>query len=232
MRLSTAPERGEELARAINNIPELTRTAVGRVLEAVGTEADTDTRNVLIARLLNALADLVTSLHDAPLSEILVAPSDREILVRALEAVPADNRSETELEVEILLQEARLRGVLARDRLFQAEGGALPADKAAGFLRSTRQTVNNRRRKGTLLGLRVGKRGYVYPAWQFTEAGTIPGLESVLAELAGRDPWTQLAFMLNTNSRLHGQTPLSELRRGHIEAVVQAARAYGRHGAS
>jgi hypothetical protein len=187
---------------------------------------------VLIARLLNALADLVTSLRDASLSEILVAPSDRETLVRTLEAVPADNRSKTELEAEQLLQEARLRGVLARDRLLQAEGGALPAEKAAGFLRSTRQTVNNRRQKGTLLGLRVGRRGYVYPAWQFTEAGTLPGLESVLAELAERDPWTRLAFMLNPNSRLRGQTPLSELRRGHTEAVVQSARAYGRHGAS
>jgi hypothetical protein len=232
MGLSTLPKRSEDLAEVINNIPELTRTAVGRVLDAVGTEADTDTRDVLIARLLNALADLVTALRDAPLSEILVAPSDRETLVRALEAAPLDNRSKSELEAEILLQEARLRGVLARDRLLQAEGGALPADKAAGFLRSTRQTVNNRRQKGTLLGLRAGKRGYVYPAWQFTEAGTLPGLEVVLAELADREAWTQLAFMLNPNSRLHGQTPLSELRRGHVEPVVKAARAYGRHGAS
>jgi hypothetical protein len=134
------------------------------------------------------------------------------------------------MKAKELLQEARLRGVLARDRLLQAEGGPLPAEKAAAFLRSTRQTVNNRRQKGALLGFQVGKRGYVYPAWQFTPDGALPGLGLVLAELRDCDPWTQLAFMLNANSRLRGETPLAELRRGHVEAVVKAARAYGRQG--
>jgi hypothetical protein len=40
------------------------------------------------------------------------------------------------------------------------------------------------------------------------------------------DPWMQMAFFLNPDDWLRGASPLSELRRGHIERVVAAAATY------
>jgi hypothetical protein len=40
------------------------------------------------------------------------------------------------------------------------------------------------------------------------------------------------AFLVAPNSRLNGDTPLAMIRRGDVEAVLRAARAYGEHGAA
>jgi len=135
------------------------------------------------------------------------------------------------LQRDDLLARARLRGLDARARLLQAEGGPLSVDAVGRLLHITRQAVDKRRRAGRLLGLRIGRRGYAYPSWQFGEAGTLPGLEEVLLDLLNHDPWMQVGFFLNGNVRLGGESPLAELRRGHVEAVQRAARAYGEQGA-
>jgi hypothetical protein len=72
----------------------------------------------------------------------------------------------------------------------------------------------------------------VYPVWQFSQGGTLPGLEEVLTELRGHDPWMQVIFMLSENTRLSGLAPLHELRHGHVDEVRRAARMLGEHGAA
>lgn len=42
----------------------------------------------------------------------------------------------------------------------------------------------------------------------------------------------QIAFMVNANLRLDGETPLTDLHRGHLDDVLRAARSYGQHGAA
>jgi hypothetical protein len=83
---------------------------------------------------------------------------------------------------------------------------------------------------GTLIGLSLGRKGYVYPVWQFAEGGTLPGLQAVLAELSDVGPWMQAAFMLSADARLNGERPLDELRRGHVQQVIAAAHVYGEQG--
>jgi hypothetical protein len=121
------------------------------------------------------------------------------------------------------LAPARLRGFRMRGRLLDAEGGTRSATELAQMLRVTRQAVDKRRRKGTLIGLDLGRRGYAYPVWQ---AG-LHGLGDVLGELQGYDPWTQVAFMLAPNAWLDGETPLTVLREREVERVLGAARNYG-----
>ena len=130
------------------------------------------------------------------------------------------------------LAPARLRGLREREKLLQVEGGTVGVDEAAALLGISRQAVDKRRRAGKLIGLTLGRRGYMYPVWQFSQGGTLPGLEEVLTELRGHDPWMQAIFMLSENTRLSGQAPLHELRHGHVDDVRRAARMLGEHGAA
>lgn len=129
------------------------------------------------------------------------------------------------------LAPARHRGRAARAELLEHEGGALTVDEVTALLQVTSEAVEERRRGGKLLGLRTDRDTYAYPAWQFTRHGLLPGMEEVLADLGVRDPWMQAAFFLSGNLRLNGASPLAELRRGHVEHVRRAARAYGEQGA-
>jgi hypothetical protein len=129
-------------------------------------------------------------------------------------------------------QEALRRGREVRKELLAAEGGVLSGAQVADLLNLTRQAVDKRRRAGRLLGLSTGRRGLVYPAWQFTEGGVLPGWEEVLGDLLDHDPWMQLVFMLTPDMWLDEETPLAELRRGQIDRVRRAASMLGEHGAA
>lgn len=184
---------------------------------------------VFLARALNALARLASTVDERALGDASGASSDYAVLVRALESPAVVG----ELGRDDPLAATRLRGLESKERLLAAEGGVLPAEHVARLLGMTRQGVDKRRKTGRLIGLSRGRRGYAYPLWQFHPAGgTLPGLEEVLAALAGYDPWIQASFMLSGDARLQGETPLAELRRGRLAAVLRSARAYGEQGAA
>lgn len=220
--LSSATQALRENART-----PVTRLPASRVLEEA---ASGPLRAAFLARALNALATIASEVPESALSEAVSASSDHEALIRALERLVVHGRSPEEMERDALMDEAQLRGVRSRDRLLTAEGGALSVKDVAQRLHITRQAVDARRKKGKLLALNTGRWGYAYPGWQFDDEGVLPGLEQILRALADLDPWTQLAFMLNPNSRLGGTSPLAEIRRGHIAKVLSAAEAYGEQG--
>jgi hypothetical protein len=128
--------------------------------------------------------------------------------------------------------EALERGLEARKKLLAAEGGVMSAAEVANYLGITRQAVDKRRRAGRLLGVTTGRRGYVYPAWQFADQGTLPGFEEVLSDLSDHDPWMQIIFMLEPDLWLEDLTPLSQLRLGRLAEVRKAAQMLGVHGAA
>jgi hypothetical protein len=129
------------------------------------------------------------------------------------------------------LAPARARGKKARETLLATEGPALTARQVARRLKMTAADVEQRRHACRFLAVDVGKHEYLYPRWQFTDQDVLAGLEKILAALRDFDPWTQLSFFLSGNFRLSGETPLHALRRGKVEAVRRAARAYGEQGA-
>lgn len=186
-----------------------------------------------LTRALNALAQMARRVSERDLVEAASATSDYEALVQALASSGSLDliRGERSGE-EASLVPARIRGLLNRQHLLAAEGGAASVGEVARLLGISRQAVDKRRREGKLIGLATGRRGYLYPLWQLDRAGTLPGLETVLKELRGHDPWMQLAFMLNGNIWLGGDRPLDALRRGQVDAVAHAARAYGEHGSA
>jgi hypothetical protein len=79
------------------------------------------------------------------------------------------------------------------------------------------------------------RRGHLYFAWQFTDAGQgLPGLVDVLTALAEHDPWARARFFLSGNARLRGKRPLDLLRAGvgNLDRVLLAAGAFAQHGGS
>jgi len=183
---------------------------------------------VFLARALRAVAGLADRLQTHAMQAAVSEPSDYGVLLAALEAEPSLDL----LAREDPLAEARLRGVRMKRELLAQEGGALGAQEVADLLRISRQAVHKRHRQGRLLAVQCGRHGYAYPSWQFEAGGVLDGLEDVLAVLDGSlGSWMKLAFFLNDNVALDGDSPLEALRRGEKQAVVRAAQLYGEQGA-
>ncbi len=183
---------------------------------------------IFLARAVDALRDLEQLLPKERIEQAASAPNNYLVLLTALSA----SQVATQLHQADPLAAARLRAIPRQVALLKDFGGALSAEQAAQWLGISRQAVDKRRRRGLLIGLTQGRRGYAYPVWQFEAGRTLPHLEKVLEALSGHDPWMQMTFFLNGNDRLDGQRPLDALRQGQLEPVLQAASALGEHGAA
>jgi len=188
---------------------------------------DASVRGVFARRALRAVARLSQQMGEASLREAVSSASDYGVLLTALESEPGL----AALTPEDPLAEARLRGIEARKRLLEAEGGTLGAQEVASLLNISRQAAYKRYRAGRLLAVDCGRHGFTFPAWQFVPNGVLPGLEEVLAALADFDPWMKLAFFLEANAATGGKTPLLALRQGKLQEALRAAELHGEHGA-
>jgi hypothetical protein len=170
---------------------------------------------------------VLSQVHEAALKDALKAPSEFETILHTLERpeVAAVVRDQDPLAM------ARLRGIEAKRRILTNGGGMLSAEKVGEILTMSRQAVEKRRKAGRLIGVSLGRRGFGYPAWQFSERGTLAGLEAVLEALKPHDAWTKLVFFTSENAVTDGKKPLDMLRLGDIKKVVAAARTYGEQGA-
>jgi hypothetical protein len=187
------------------------------------------------ARAARAVVQMTSDVDERVASEAVSASSDALVLLRLFER-PEVLES---LRAADPLAPARLRGIAARRRLVDLAGGLLSAEQAGDELGITRQAIEKRRRAGRLLSLLLGRRGYRYPAFQFVDGHTLPGLERVLDALSGRDPWTQVSFFVNRRSDLDGRSPVQLLQatrrrpdRDVVDAIVEAAEAEMEQGAA
>ena len=209
------------------NMTKRSNNALHGVAERLQQFEDQPLRAVFLARGIDALTKVAERLDQAELSEAVASPSNTAALVTALTQPGAIGLFDTGP-----LTQARLRGLQARDALLAAEGGTLSADEVGKLLRVSRQAVAKRRSAGKLLALEVGRRGYLYPAWQFADAGVLSGVEEILALVAEHPPLAQVRFFLSGNHRLGGDRPLDRLRRGELDPVRRAARAFGEQGSA
>jgi hypothetical protein len=87
----------------------------------------------------------------------------------------------------------------------------------------TRQSVDDQR----LLALPTKGGKLLYPAFQFSDGRTLPGLHQVLAvlESSGVSPWTQASWFVTPQDELDGETPAAFLSRDAVaERAGDAAR--------
>jgi hypothetical protein len=139
--------------------------------------------------------------------------------------------NEVKLPTEELERRARERGEMEKHAILNAMGTPLATSEVAAFLHVEESEVERLRAARQLLGLPLNGR-YVYPSWQFQDNGVLPGLSQVLQALSVGDPWMRAAFFLGTTDHLAGRSPLTELKQGHVSAVVRAAQSIGEHGAA
>lgn len=97
------------------------------------------------------------------------------------------------------------------------------------WLDVSRQALDDRTKKGTLLMCRLQDGTRVYPAWQFrNNRTTVPHLAEALKILrvGAESPWTVATWLRTPLSKLDGVDPVSWLDRGgEPEAVLAVARA-------
>jgi hypothetical protein len=128
------------------------------------------------------------------------------------------------------LAAAIARGIPARRKLTQDEGGSISAEQAAHVLGISKQAILKRYQKGQLLAWREERQNAVrFPVWQFRDRQVLEGIEETLHVLnAGNrlDDFGRLLFFLSNHGLLGGKRPISCLRKGEVTRVLHAARAY------
>jgi len=175
----------------------------------------------LLARITRYFDGAIRGLRKRDRLVILRAADDFWTVMQTLSLAPVAESAE---------HKVRLRGALAKRKLLQMDGGVLSPSSAAALLGVSRQAVGQRRAAGRLLGVE-GPRGYLYPAWQFTDQGMLPGFEDTLRALRGEDAWSILTFFLEPDAAAGNQRPLDLLRTGRLDAVARAAELYGEQAA-
>jgi len=129
------------------------------------------------------------------------------------------------------LARARVRGLGARQRLAEAEGGSWSSDDAARLLQISKTAVLKRLAAGRLLAWREERlQAARFPCWQFDDHGhVLAGLDEALEILnqdERLDAWGKILFFLQEKPSLGGRRPLDLLREGKLKEVCLAAQAY------
>jgi hypothetical protein len=128
------------------------------------------------------------------------------------------------------LSGARARGAALKRDLLERAGGALTVEEVAVVLGVSPNAVHARHDRGTLFAVRDGTGKGLYPACQFDNEGSLPGLDLVLAAFTVEGAWTRLSVLLSPAPAIGGATPLDLLRRGDVAGAVEAVSSYGEHG--
>ncbi len=216
----------EGLRRAAEEATPETVEAVAGFLRAAARD---EFHQVLAARTLAWFARGVELLDKDRVVEALAAPAGYEAVLPLVEEVVLGEAGHSPVV------RARLRGIRGKRELLEAEGGSVSTSEAAQILGGiSKQAVDKRRERGTILALPAGGGGYAFPLWQFDERsgdGLIPGFARVLKSFSVGSPWMRAEFMLAPSTRFDGGRPLDALAAGEVEEVARAASAYGEQGA-
>jgi hypothetical protein len=162
--------------------------------------------------LLQALSSAAEPAQAARLNE-------EEPLTDWLGAAPANA---AQLEFEVLRRSFALRRQLLASTIGSAEVNEL---LAAG----SRQTVHDRLKAGTLLGI-LDQGKWRFPLWQFDADGpngVIDGLALVLPALQVSN-LAKARWLQQPNPVFGGSTPLDLLRKGRLDVVLAEAGQVGR----
>lgn len=90
----------------------------------------------------------------------------------------------------------------------------------------SKQAVDDRRRKATILAARTSDGRWVYPLFQFREGKVDPALIPSLKALAGAPSWSVALWWVTPNDDLEGIAPLDWVRQGRSPDAVRLSAAH------
>jgi hypothetical protein len=128
-------------------------------------------------------------------------------------------------------KKAITRGLVARRKLTEAEGGSYSSEEVAKLLGyKHRQSVDYQREVKNLVAWRSANK-WRYPVWQFTKDGVLPGIKECLHALNAEENWDAMIFFLAKRHSTGGTSPLDLLKNGKTEQAIAAALRDRGHGA-
>ncbi len=153
-----------------------------------------------------------------------VAVLAERLFARRLESASTVTRD----EADALL---RTRGLQLAERLIQEAGESLSSEEAARRLGATRQTVNDKKKRGELLAFKlpVG-RGDRFPMWQFDGKHVRQWVPKVIEHLG--NGFEALSFLLARRQSLNGQRFLDLALSGDEAAIHDLLDLASRNGES
>jgi Protein of unknown function (DUF2384) len=90
-----------------------------------------------------------------------------------------------------------------------------------------RSTLHNWQKQGAVIGVLVGTRKHAFPREQFIDGRPVAGLAPLVQTIG--DTRTAWRWLREPNPGLSGKTPLSRLKAGEMEVVLELARSnFGR----
>jgi hypothetical protein len=113
--------------------------------------------------------------------------------------------------------------------LRQAAEPCLETGQVCALLGVTRETIRKKVDRKQLLALPKGG-DRVFPAFQFQEGDTVPGLAKVLEALDTDSPFIALSFLLSRSPGFGKRTAIEALRSGTTEVVIAEAQGFLTHG--
>ena len=171
---------------------------------------------------------------------------------QAMDAITLDDNSllqllyRIKLEQNIRVNDYEIRKIRRRREnleKFYAElqelGGTLKVNDVASVLGITRQAVNVRVKKNKLLAFKQNG-DFIFPIFQFTDTGLIPGFEAMMSAFdEDTHPMLRLGVMkssIEVNDEGLKKTPIQIFKDGaeksELLLALRAARQFGKHVAS
>lgn len=201
-------------------------TSIHDLLSGIPEGEKRSLAEAFLRRAMPLLRRMVENAPPGMLMESLSAPTDVGTLSRLLSGAA------TEAGVETLdpLADAFARGAEIGEELLREAGGTWSVSRVAKHLKVSRQAIDKRRRRGTLLAMQVGDQ-FLYPVCQFDPTGVVPHLPEILHAIESESPWTKLSLLLSHTPTGKGGRILDALRDGEIDDALHAARSWGEHGA-
>ena len=163
--------------------------------------------------LTQALPDQISSAH-ANTRESRANGAQRSTALR-----PVDNSA--------VIASARQAGETFKAKVL-AQPDMLSAEDAAARVHKSRQTINDQRLAGKLIGLSFESDRFRYPGWQFHDNVYGKPLEATLAALGDADAWEKWRFFTSEDGMLAGKVPSEVMRSGELplDRITRAAKAF------
>lgn len=183
-----------------------------------GSDGDAPTlRSALRLRVRRAIDGLVDRMPPTAMLEAVAAPTDFEALIVMIQegAVLPPPVPETPLAG------AMARAVVHKQEILAQIGPMLPVSEVQNLLGISRQAVDKRRERGSLLGVRLGH-SWFYPEIQFdmaNEARVYPAVNEVLKIHEGDSAWVVFDALLANDPAFGGRTLLDVVRAGEGDLI-------------